>query len=69
MYINLLWIKLELLQFFIQIRDVSEVCPDDTETVRVEAVGILAWKNTNIHRKEVGKDAEQRSCDKKSIIS
>lgn len=69
MYINLLWIKLELLQFFIQIRDVSEVCPDDTETVWVEAVGILVWKNTNIQQKEVGNITEQRSCDKNSIIS
>ncbi len=51
-HIHILWIKLELLQFFIQIRDVSEVCSDDTVTVRVKAVGI--WANKNIVCKEVG---------------
>lgn len=37
---HILRIKLELLQFLLQIRDVSEIGSDDTVTVRVQAVGI-----------------------------
>lgn len=37
---HVLWVKVTLLQFFIQIRQVSEVGSNDTKAVWVEAVGI-----------------------------